>query len=49
MIITIITIINYNYSSNHLSALYILAEPDNNNNDNKEEKEGEENKETRKK
>ena len=43
MIITIITIINYNYSSNHLSALYILAEPDNNNNDNKEEKEGEEN------
>ena len=49
IVITIITIINYNYSSNRLLSLFILAEPDNNkkekeenDSDNKKEKEDKE-------
>jgi hypothetical protein len=44
-VITILTIINYNYSSNQLSALFILAEPDNNNKEKGDKKEQEQTKE----
>ena len=39
IVITIITIINYNYSINQLSILFILAEPDNNKKEDKKEQE----------